>query len=148
MDLDTRFEASYQRVIGEGVGLTELGRNFFERFYENFFGTSEEIRAKFANTDMSKQVQILQKSMYHMVSFYLLKTESAFLRGIALTHNQDHLQIEPHLYDIWLDSLLLTVEQMDPEFEPETRLAWTLAMMPGIVYLKFYYSRPIPAEFE
>jgi len=140
MNLEETFGSSYQRVIGQGVGITERGQSFFTRFYEIFFNKSEKIPEKFKNTDMDQQVHMLQKGMYQLITFYLLKTDSDQLQAIAKSHDKLHLDIEPELYDVWLASLLQTVEELDPEYHAELRLAWEVVMTPGILYLKYHYD--------
>lgn len=140
MNLEESFESSYERVIGQGVGITERGQSFFTRFYEIFFSASEKVPEKFKNTDMAQQVHMLQKGMYQLITFYLLKTDNDQLLAIAKSHSKLHLDIESELYDVWLASLLQTVEELDPDFHPELRLAWEVVMTPGILYLKFHYD--------
>lgn len=134
------FDESYDRVVGQGIGITSKGKQFFGRFYEYFFEGDDEIRAKFKDTDMESQVRILQKSMYHMIGFYMLHTDHEFLRQIATTHNQSHYDIKPEYYDHWLTALISTVAELDPQFDQETELAWRLAVTPGILYLKAHYA--------
>jgi hemoglobin-like flavoprotein len=124
MDLEALFEESYDRLVGHGVGITERGQVFFRRFCEIFFSSSEEVAEHFANTDMDHQVRVLQKAMFHLISFYLIKNDNDFIGNIALTHDREHLDIRPELYDVWLAALLQTVAEMDPYYRPETALAW------------------------
>ena len=51
------FDQSYERVHSGD----EHGLNFFDGFYQNFLGLSDEIRDKFKNTDMPKQRSMLEK---------------------------------------------------------------------------------------
>lgn len=139
MNYDLLFEESYTRVIGEGVGIGDRGRIFFSRFYSIFFSKSQQIRDKFAHVDMDAQVVVLQKSMFHMVSFYATRTATGYLENIAHSHSRDQYGIMPEFYDIWLESLIETVAQLDPEYEDDLALAWQLAMTPGIQYMKFQY---------
>jgi len=140
MDIETTFTASYERVIGEGVGITEGGRAFFHRFYENFLASSVQVQEKFRNTDMDRQELVLQKGLYHLISFYLMKMDNEFLKSIATSHDRHHYNIEPELYDVWLDALLKTVEEMDPECDNDLKLAWQIVMTPGILYMKHFYD--------
>lgn len=133
------FEESYARVIGQGVGIGDKGRVFFGRFYSIFFSKSQQIRDKFAEVDIDTQVVVLQKSMFHMISFYETKTATEYLENIAQSHNRDQYGIKPEFYDIWLESLIETVAQLDPEYENSLALAWQLAMTPGIQFMKFQY---------
>ena len=140
MDVDALFEASYERLIGGGVGITDRGRLFFQRFYENFLGSSAQVRSKFASTDMERQVAVLQKGMYHLIAFYLTRQDNEFLRNIADTHAKPHYDIPPQLYDLWLDAVIETVAVRDPEFSDDLELAWQIVMMPGIQYMKHHYD--------
>ena len=128
-------------MVGEGIGLSDKGKRFFRTFYEALFSKSADIRYKFLGTDMERQVSVLQKSMFHMLSFYISKTDSGYLCDIAESHSQSRYNIEPAYYDIWLDTLTEVVRQVDPEFEEEIELAWRLAMTPGIQFMKFHYKR-------
>lgn len=140
MDIESIFIASYERIIGEGVGITDTGRAFFRRFYENFLASSERVREKFSATDMERQEKVLQKGLYQLITFYLTKSDSQFLREIARVHDKDHFSIESDLYDLWLEALLVTVEEMDPEYNADLELAWRIVMTPGILYMKHHHS--------
>ena len=144
MDIESCFQASYARLVGEGVGITDRGQRFFSRFYDHFIASSSEVEKKFINTDMERQVQMLQKSMYQMMSFYLLGTDGEHLQKIALSHARNHYDISPELYDLWLDALLHTVSELDDGFTPEAGLAWRIVMTPGILYMKHYYDHDLP----
>jgi len=139
-DYEILFEASYDRVVGKGVGINPRGELFFKRFYEIFFSRSEEIKRKFANVDMDAQVGMLQKSIYHLVSFYVSKEENEYLHQIAATHSKQHYGIRPEMYSIWLDALIETVRQLDPECDREIELAWRMALTPGILYMQSLYD--------
>ena len=143
MNLEKNFEASYVRVVGDGIGITEKGQRFFTRFYEIFFASSPEVPLKFANTDMKEQVNVLQKGVFQLISFYLLKSDNDYLRSIATTHSRTQYDIPPVLYDFWLSSLLATVKEFDPEYADHIGLAWQIVMTPGILYLKHHYDRAI-----
>ncbi len=141
LNYEKLFEDSYARVIGEGVGIGDKGYTFFTKFYDIFFSKSHQIREKFADVDMDTQVHVLRISMFHMISFYATKTDTEYLANIAHTHSHNQYDIRPEFYDIWMDSLLETVQQSDPEYEDEVALAWQLAMTPGIQFMKFRYKK-------
>ncbi len=139
LNYEKLFEDSYSRVIGEGIGLGETGRQFFKHFYTIFFSKSAEVRDKFKEVDMDAQIHVLEKSMFHIISFYVAKTDTEFLRTIAQNHNREQYDIKPEFYDIWLEALIETVEELDPEYNDDLGLAWRLAMTPGIQFMKFHY---------
>lgn len=134
------FEASYDRVIGQGVGINPKGEAFFKRFYDNFFSRSDAVKEKFKHTDMKLQPGMLQKSIYHLVSFYISKEENEYLRKFALSHNKNNHNIKVEFYDIWLDTLIQTVRELDPEYDRNIELAWRIALTPGILYMQSHYD--------
>lgn len=134
------FEASYDRVVGNGVGINPKGEEFFRQFYDNFFGKSEAMKERFKNTDMDKQVIFLQKSIYHLISFYVSKEENEYLHNIAVSHSKSNYHIKPEFYDIWLDALIETVKTLDPEYDSSVELAWRIALTPGILYMQSLYD--------
>src|SRR6266446_7982314 len=76
---------------------------FLERFSALFLASSDEVRHKFSTTDFQKQRRVLQAS-FHMV---LLAANgdpvgTAHFERLAILHSQPHLDIPPHLYDLWL----------------------------------------------
>lgn len=140
MEIEKIFDASFARVLGRRVE----GRAFFEAFYVHFIGASEEVAKKFRDTDMARQQAMLKKSFYHLVSFYGSSNAYYYLNGVAISHNRRHLDISPALYELWLETLVATLWDFDPQCNAEVELAWRLVMTPGIVYMKFHYDRDRP----
>ena len=133
------FDASYDRVFGAGVGLSESSTPFFESFYRHFL-TDQLIADAFSQTDMTRQVGMLRKSFFHLVAFYVSHEPSAELERIAVIHNR--LGIASNFYDLWLDALVTTVAEFDPEFDETTGLAWRWALTPGITYMRLLNRLP------
>jgi hemoglobin-like flavoprotein len=136
------FEDSFSRVLGKGTGISAQGDLFFSRFYENFLRKSAVIEQMFSQTDMDQQVRMLQKSFFQLINMYVSGSPPAQLFNIAKTHSVSGHNVRPELYDLWLDALIDTVEQLDPEFEDNITLAWRLALNPGIVLMKHYHDKP------
>ena len=133
------FDASYTRIFGDGVGLSEAATPFFEAFYGHFL-KHPGIRKAFEGTDMSRQVSMLRKSFFNLAAFYVSHEPSAELTRIATIHHR--LGIDPSYYDLWLDALIETVREFDPECDQATELAWRLALMPGITYMRLLDRLP------
>ena len=129
---------SYHRIMESETQRDE----FFEAFYEAFMSRSDEIAAKFAHTDMQRQKEILYQSLHHMLDFSVRRKASVELRRIAERHSVSQINIEPRLYDIWLDSLIDTAQSFDSLFTEEVELAWRVILAPGIAYMKFKYDKP------
>ena len=129
------FESSLKRC--------EARPDFLVRFYEKFLASSPEVAAKFVNTDFVRQKESLKASLHHLL--LVAKDEKqgpdAYLHDIAVRHGAGQLAIGAHMYDLWLDSLLETVRETDPECFPEVEAAWEEVMMIGIHYLCANYER-------
>ncbi len=137
-DYLTFFRESYGRDVESESQRDE----FLEAFYETFMSKSDEIAVKFAHTDMQRQKEMLYRSLRHMVDFSVQRQASEELRKIAERHSVWQANIDPGLYDIWLDSLIETVQLFDTHFTEEIELAWRVVLAPGIVYMKFKYDKP------
>jgi len=60
-------------------------------------------------------------------------------KELAVLHSQAHLDIPPHLYDLWLDCLVQAVRECDPQCTPETESVWRSMMANGIAFMKARY---------
>ena len=115
---------------------------FLEDFYRRFIASSEEIRAKFAGTNMKRQVQMLEDSLY-VVAVAIQGEEGSLARGdlprIAARHSRKDLDIRPGLYDLWLECLIEAVRTHDPQFSGEVEAAWRETLAVGIDYMRARY---------
>ena len=132
------FKESYRRAVAAEGQRDE----FLDAFYETFLAKTDEVKEKFANTDMSRQKQMLYQSLTHMLDFSERRQASERLRRIAERHNRRNVDIRPGLYDLWLDSLVDTVAMFDPAFNEEIELAWRVVLAPGVAYMKYKYDHP------
>jgi hemoglobin-like flavoprotein len=137
-------EARALEIFERSLLRCESRWDFLDRFYERFLASSPVVKEKFAKTDFVRQKRALRASLHHL----LLAAQSdsggpdAHLREIAERHGAGQLEIGAELYDLWLDSLLATVRECDPEFDPEVEKVWEAVMMVGIHYLCRNYDRP------
>ncbi len=136
MSFETIYDQSYERVITHTID----GVSFFDAFYTTFLSSSDEVRQKFRHTDMEKQKGMLKKSFYHLLVFYASSQADDYIQKIAASHNREHLDIRPELYDVWLDALTHTVQHYDAEYSDDVALAWRLVLSPGITYMKFKHG--------
>jgi len=115
---------------------------FLEDFYRRFIASSEEIRAKFAGTNMKRQVQMLEDSLY-VVAVAIQGEEGSLARGdlprIAARHSRKDLDIRPGLYDLWLECLIEAVRTHDPQFSGEVEAAWRETLAVGVDYMRARY---------
>ncbi len=130
------FEASLDRCTSD--------TGFLDRFYDVFLASSPKVLERFAGTDFVHQKRALRGS-FHLL-LLAAETESGdpgrYLRDLAAQHGRRHLDITAELYDFWLDSLLATVRERDPQFSEEVEAAWERVMMVGIHYMLDHYDSP------
>ena len=65
-----------------------------------------------------------------MTSAY--NNKSSLLTKIADKYNENNLNIKPHLYPLWLDSLTASAKSVDPLFGMNTEKLWRVVLQPGI----------------
>jgi hemoglobin-like flavoprotein len=136
---DDVFDASFRRVLGEGA----YNPAFTDSFYRHFLGSSDEVAARFANTDMGQQKTMLHDSLLLLVEFNRSRRLSQQMSRLAEVHSQRGQDIPAPLYELWLDALIATVRERDSEFDEQVELAWRLTLAPGIAYLTFGYDHPL-----
>lgn len=132
MSYEEIFDHSYERV----KNLIKDGKPFFGAFYDNFLRMSPAAAEHFAETDMERQKKMMEKSFYGLFIFYATQNANDYLESIAARHSHHDLNIDPKLYDDWLDALIETVKDYDPQFNPEIALSWRIILSPGIAYMK------------
>jgi hemoglobin-like flavoprotein len=123
---------SYQRAVSPDY------HGFFKRFYQIFTDADPKIAEIFNETDMDRQIKVLMQSMTHVISFANTLKANEYMENIALLHGSSKLNIPNELYDVWLDSLVKTVSERDPEFNAQVETAWRVVMVPGIEYMKSF----------
>lgn len=111
---------------------------FFDRFYQRFLDSSPHVRDKFANTDMTAQKQLLRQGILNLV-MHARGLPDTKLRALGESHSRQHLDIRPELYELWLNALLATINEFDPECDASTQLAWREVLAKGIAVIKAGY---------
>lgn len=95
---------------------------------------------KFATTDFARQKEALRLSL-RMMAMASVGGDAAdlYLEYIARHHDRHHLNIEPEYYDLWLEALVDTVRECDPEFDATVEQAWRSVLRYGIDYMISHY---------
>ncbi|NOZ51737.1 MAG: globin [Gammaproteobacteria bacterium] len=137
MSYETIFDQSFERV----KKIFKNKQSFFDAFYGNFINASPEVAKLFGNTGMAHQAKMMEKSFYGLFVFYATQNANDYLEKIAFQHSFHNLDIKPELFDLWLENLIKTVEDFDPQCSDEVTLSWRVVLSPGITYMKHKYSR-------
>ncbi len=132
MESHEAVQASYDRCQAAG--------DFFQTFYDIFLAKSPEIASKFAQTDFTKQKNLIKASVAMMIR---LGTGNANARSIIEkvgdTHCRTALDIQPELYELWLNSLCEAIQRHDTAYTPELETQWRENMQEGIALVTSHY---------
>ncbi len=134
LDYQKLFHDSYLRCVVSDQDV------FFKRFYELFTAADPDVSRVFAETDMERQVSLLQESLLYMIHFANSKDASIRLQRIANHHGSKEMNVPRRLFDLWLDCLVSTVREHDTQFEPQVAVAWRVFLAPGIAFIKAHCS--------
>ena len=108
---------------------------FIKAFYDIFLDSSVEIPTFFVGTNFAKQRRVLKASLFEMIAASARRTIDLSALS-ALTQRHRELKVQPHHYELWLDSLISAVEKCDPYFNPEVAQVWRDAFQAGINFMK------------
>lgn len=106
---------------------------FMPRFYEIFMKSSPRIAPYFSKTDMAKQHGLLKEGLELLIMFGFgsLKAK-AYMSKMGELHDRKHINVPPELYPLWVNSMVATVRDTDPEFTPEIEESWRRHLQKGI----------------
>lgn len=138
IDFDGVFKKSYERVLGNR---TSQKNEFFNSFYERFIDSSPLVAEKFKSIDMQAQQVMLKQSIYHLLNLFTTKKIPKSLGDIAKKHDRNHADISPDLYHLWMESLIDTVEEFDPEYDENVQLAWRMVCSQGIAFMNYMHKK-------
>jgi truncated hemoglobin YjbI len=134
----------YREIFDDSYGRLTCDRDeyldFLTRFYENFVAASAEAEQHFRGTDMVRQRRMLARSLTEVIDFSLTDVASEYLRQVARRHSHDERDVSPALYAQWLDSLIETAREFQPDMGAEAELAWRVVLAPGIAYMQYRYD--------
>jgi truncated hemoglobin YjbI len=136
IDYGNIFDASYSRVLNQ----PRRAEAFVDTFYQKFIASSQAVSKKFEGVDMERQKRVLRRSLGHLSTFFIDETAGSELETLAEMHSRREKDIEPALYDLWLECLIESLREHDPDFDDEVELSWRLCLSAGITYMKFKYD--------
>ncbi len=127
-------------LVNDSLERCDSQGEFLDAFYRRFFAASSEIADKFKNTDLRRQKRMLRESFYVLLLAYG-GDEAAWslLEERAVRHSRTGLDVEPRLYNIWLDCLIETVREFDTRADGNTVRAWRRVMDKGIAFMAERY---------
>ena len=128
-------------IFHDSFARCQVNRKFLSIFYEIFISADKSVLEKFEGVDMERQKNMLLRSL----SMIMLSSQGdgaadVYLGRVARRHAKKDLDVGPDLYQLWLDSLLEAVEQVDPQFSPQVKQSWEEVMSYGIDYMVSRYE--------
>ena len=131
-----------QELFRQSLARCKQRDDFLDRFYERFMASSDEVRQKFVDTDFTQQKKRMIESL--AVAADVIDGDAAAMRHLhqrAASHSNRELDIRPALYDYWLEALLATAEECDPDFTAEIGDAWRKVLGHIIGYMRAHYRQ-------
>jgi len=113
---------------------------FFPAFYNHLATKSARIEEKFAGINMAQLARTQRPGIYHLLTYFDTDEPTEYLRHLAALHGPKYLDIAPELLDLWLEAILETVRDYDPDFDSEVEAAWRAVLQKGIGFLKDAYA--------
>lgn len=111
---------------------------FFVDFYDHFMASSDAIKNRFVNTDMAAQRHLLRNGVLQLI-LTARGMPDRKLKALGESHNRSNFNIKPEWYSLWLDALMKTVRQHDPEYTKDLENAWKEVLTPGIELIRGAY---------
>lgn len=126
------FTASLERCLSD--------RSFISSFYERFLASSEDVRHKFWLTNFPDQERRLARSLRTLGRAVVGDLEALrHLSERAESHDRHHLDIGPHLYEVWRTCLMETAAEFDSEWSPVVERSWFVVLVHAIHYMTHRY---------
>ncbi len=130
-------------LVLESYGRCCLSGNFFDRFYEIFLASNTAFPKMFANTEFVKQKALLKTGIAMLLSHLDGKpVGTAGVNRIAETHNKKNMNINPNLYQYWIDSLIAAVKECDSKFDADLERLWQKTLRAGVDCIASKYNIP------
>ena len=130
-------------AVKHSYGRAALKPAFFDRFYDIFLGSHPSFKPMFQRTDFNKQKQLLKTGVAMMLSHLEGKPVGTMtLNRIAESHSKKRLNIQPALYQYWIDSLVAAAKECDSQWTPDIERSWQKALRAGVDYITEQYDKP------
>ena len=114
---------------------------FARSFYDNLFFLNKDLKVKFKNTDFKHQDKLLMQAVGMLISD--LDDEDKFskkqISRLAISHNHYNLDIHPHSYYYWVEALVLTLKEMDPQWYDSMEYYWRECVSFPVSYMISQY---------
>ena len=132
-------EEVFNRSYGLARSRTVNGLSFRDAFFDNLLRSCPEVAQRILTGDTEAFRSTLILSIDTLARYYVNREPTTMLQGVAHRQSRGERNIEPRLYEFFLQALLQTVKQYDPKYDDEVGKAWEVVLRPGLEYLKEMY---------
>ena len=109
----------------ESLDRCKASESFLACFYDRLLDADPEIRLRFRFTNMERQQAMLEGALRVCSSAVAGEPDGlAQLRELGRTHDRDHHDISPEWYPVWINSIVATAAEYDPEWSEEIESIW------------------------
>lgn len=123
-------------ALKDSYGRCTVNPKFLDRFYEIFLASHPAIGPMFAKTDFTKQKAALRNGISMMIMYEGgTQVSKMALDRLGHSHGKQGMNMDPKLYQYWIDSLVKAVKECDQQFSPGLEKQWREAMRKGIDYM-------------
>lgn len=128
-----RFHDSFDRC--------QRSSEFLDLFYDRLLGHSDEVAALFAQVDMARVKLMLRQSLVlTMVASEGSKYSRQRLAALGDMHRDAGVGLQH--YELWLDTLVSVVAELDSHCDERVEQAWRDVLGLGIQLMKERYPSP------
>ncbi len=130
--------ADQLKLVEESYARCCESAGFLDTFYQHLLESSPAIPPMFSQTDFERQHKVLQHGL-GILLIYAKRRNPALLQRIADRHGRKDVNVDPSLYEFFVESLVTAVREHDSKASPDIEAAWQAAVAPGIEFMKDQY---------
>lgn len=132
--------STHKEIFLQSLERCTKSEDFIPQFYQRFLSASDEIRDKFKHTDFEQQNKMLIRSL-KLAAGATAGEQKALeeLRDRAETHDRQHLDIKPELYNHWRNAIIATAGEYDTNWDNAVEEAWHSILGYVIKHMTKYY---------
>ena len=134
---------SVKKSYGRCVITRETKDAFFQTFYRKFLASHPAINEMFKHTKFDKQITMLKNAISMAILFAEKEDDLArdVLSKIRRSHSRSRQNVKPEYYTLWLNSLVDTFNECDPQFSVQLEADWRELMQVTIDYIVEGYDQ-------
>lgn len=107
--------------------------NLAEKFYEKLLASDTRISNAFTHTNFEEQRKLFVKGLLMLLQYGDNTTiGNIAIKRLGHSHSREGMNIAPELYPLWVQCLLETIAELDPEYSHELEQLWRNKLKKGI----------------